>query len=130
MYQPIPNLTIPRATPGDSHVLTARGAGVLNQRSFYSSERKMQDLLDLCQETPAEQVLLRCFISIFAKTVDVYCIFTRWNIFGHFGHLDKTSGHSRVIFANARPSLKFCMSYIARTIANIRSVSRLFPRVL
>ena len=90
MYQPIRNLTIPRATPGDSHVLTARGAGVLNQRSFYSSERKMQDLLDLCQETAAEQVLLRCFISIFAKTVDVYCIFTRWNIFGHFGHLDKT----------------------------------------
>ena len=30
-----------------------------------------------------------------------------------------------VIFANARPSLKFCVSYVARTVANIRSVSRL-----
>ena len=27
MYQSIPSLTIPRATPGDFHVLTARGEG-------------------------------------------------------------------------------------------------------
>ena len=38
--------------------------------------------------------------------------------------------HPRVIFANARSSLKFRVSYIARFVVNIRSFSRLFPRVL
>ena len=34
-----------------------------------------------------------------------------------------------MIFANARLSLNFRLSYIARFIVSIRSVSRLFPRV-
>ena len=41
----------------------------------------------------------------------------------------KFSGHSKVVFANARSSLKFCVSHIARFIVHIWSVSRLFPRV-
>ena len=34
MYQSIPSLAIPGATPGDSHVLTARGGGVFAQLSL------------------------------------------------------------------------------------------------
>ena len=64
----------------------------------------------------AKQVHLHCFISIFANTVKVYCIFTIK--IGHFRHFDKILGHPRVVFANARSSLKFCVSYVARTIAN------------
>ena len=49
-------------------------------------------------------MFLCCFISIFAKTVDVYCIFNK-TIFGHLGHFNKTSDHPRVIFANAMATL-------------------------
>ena len=45
--------------------------------------------------------------------------------FDHFGHFDNI----RVIFANARSSLNFCVSYVARTFASIQSVSRLFCSV-
>ena len=94
----------------------------------------MQDLLDLIQRNQMQlekQVFLCCFILIFAKTADVCCIF---NNIDHLQpcqllFLIKFSGHSRVIFADARSSLKFWVSYIARFIVNIRSVSRLFPRV-
>ena len=43
--------------------------------------------------------------------------------------LIKSSGHPRVTFVKARSSLKLGVSYISRFIVNIRSVSRLFPRV-
>ena len=52
------------------------------------------------QEQFEKQVFLCCFISIFAKTVEVYCIFNN-------SHFDKISGHPRAIFANARSSLRF-----------------------
>ena len=69
-------------------------------------------------------------INFLQKTVDAYCIVNNiQTIFGHFGHFDKFSGHPRVIFANARSSLKFWVSYLARFIVNFQSVSRLFPRV-
>ena len=45
---------------------------------FYSSSRKMQELLNLIQRDRRQfekQVFLCCFISIFAKTADVYYIF-------------------------------------------------------
>ena len=72
----------------------------------------MQDLLDLIQRNQMQlekQVFLCCFILIFAKTADV-C-----SIFNNIDHLQpcqllfliKFSGHSRVIFADARSSLKF-----------------------
>ena len=95
----------------------------------------MQELPDLFQRNRKhleKQVFLCCFISIFAKTVDVFCIFN--NKYRPFSAilviLIKFSSHPRVIFANARSSLKFGVSYIARfIIVNIWSVSRLFPRV-
>ena len=58
-------------------------------------------------------------INFLQKTVDAYCIVINiQSIFGHFGHFDKFSGHPRVIFANARSSLKFWVSYLARFIVN------------
>ena len=87
MYQSIPSLTIPRAIPGDSHVLTAKGVlpnflcpahqgfelekfpTVLKEkcRNFSTCFRKNRRQLE-------KQMFLCCFISI-AKTVDVYFIF-------------------------------------------------------
>ena len=50
MYQSILSLTITRAIPEDSHVLTALGVGILNQKKiFYIFEGQMQELLDLFQ---------------------------------------------------------------------------------
>ena len=157
MYQSIPSLTPgawpslppPPRRPPRIRTFSLPGGRVFAQLSlpgasgfwirdvFYSFERKMQELLDLLQRNRwqlAKQVLLRCFISIFAKTVDVCCIFTEICIFVKIDYFrqfrfDKISSHPRVIFADAgsSSSLKFCMSYITRTIANIRSVSMLFP---
>ena len=100
MHQSIPSLTIPRATPGDSQVPTARGgvgfspnflcpggSGFWIREIFYSSERKMQQLFDLFQRNRRQlekQVFLCCFISIFAKIVDVYCIFNNIDRFRSF----------------------------------------------
>ena len=36
-----------------------------------------------------KSVFLCCFMSIFAKTLDVYCIFNNETIFSHYGHFDK-----------------------------------------
>ena len=135
MYQSFSSLTIPRATPRDSQVITAQvvgfspnllcrgeGLGFWNGKISYSFERKMQDFsifFSKNREQLEKQVFLCCFMSIFAKTVDVYCIF---NNIDHFLAisviLTKFSGHPRVIFANARSSLKFWVLYIARFVVN------------
>ena len=80
----------PRATPGDSHVLTAQGgsgfrstllaggSGFRIREISCSFERKLREFLDLFQRNRKQlekQVFLYCLISIFAKTVDDYCIF-------------------------------------------------------
>ena len=84
----------------------------------------MQELLDLFHRNwkQLEKQVFLLSITIFAKTLDVYCIFITYTIFGHLSHFDKFSGHPRVIFADARSSLKFCVSFIARFIVNIQSV--------
>ena len=90
-YQSIPSLTIPLGNPGDSHIATARGVGFSPNficpgeggRGFeiekFSTvlKGKMQELLNLFQRNWRQlekQVFLCCFIPIFAKTVDVFCI--------------------------------------------------------
>ena len=127
MYQSIPSLTIlPLGDPRGfacSHctrgrVFTelslARGSGFWIGEICYNSERNMQELLDLIQKSWRQlekQVFLCCFILIFAKTVDVYCIFNNIDHLRPFqSFLIKFSGHSRVIFADARSSLKFWVS--------------------
>ena len=116
MYQSVPSLTIPLATPGIRRfsitggsgfrpTFFARGVGVLNLEKF-STVLKFLDLFQRNRRQLEKQVFLCFFISIFAKTVDIYCIFNNIStFFGHFGRFD-FSGHPRVIFTNARPSLK------------------------
>ena len=68
------------------------GGGILNQTNFYSFQRQVQELLDLFQRNWRQfekQVFLCFFMSPFAKTVDVYCIFHNIDHFGHLGHFDK-----------------------------------------
>ena len=63
------------------------GVGVLNQRNFLQSWKKMQELLDLFQTNRwqlVKQVLLCCFIWISAKTAHVYCIFDNIDYFRIF----------------------------------------------
>ena len=86
-YQSIPILTIP--SPGDSrdsHIFTAwevgfslnflcpGGRGFESEKFSTGFQRKMQELLDLFRRNCRQLVFLCCFRSIFAKTVDVYCI--------------------------------------------------------
>ena len=141
MYQSIPSLTIlPSGDPrGFAHSHCPRG-WVFSQffpcpwgRDFESEklftalkEICRQELLDLIQRNWRQlekQVFLCCFISMFAKTVDVYCICNNIDHFWPFRSFPS------VIFAIARSSLKFQVSYIARFIINIWSVSRLLSRV-
>ena len=119
MYQSIPNLTVPPSDhrgfarchrPGVGFLpnfLCLRGRGSKLRNFCTVFERKIQELLDLFQRNRRQlkrQVFLRCFISIFAKTVEVYCIFT--NTYRPFSAISviliKFSGHPRVTFANAR----------------------------
>ena len=68
----------------------------------------MQELLDLFQRNRGQlkkQVFLCCVISIFAKTVDVCCIFNNIDHFRPFRSFDKIFRSSRVISANARSFL-------------------------
>ena len=87
MYQSIPSLTIPHGRPPRSHcpggsgfrsTLLAGGSGFRIREISYSFERKLREFLDLFQRNRKQLeklVFLYCLISIFAKTVDVYCIF-------------------------------------------------------
>ena len=77
---------------------------------FYSSERKMQELFYLFQRNRRQlekQVFLCCFISIFAKTVMSTVSLITYTIFAISVILIKFSGHPRVVFADAKSSLKF-----------------------
>ena len=73
-------------------------------------KEKMLELFDLFERNRRQlekQVFLCCLISIFAKPVDVYCIFNNIDHFRPFRSIViKFSSHPRVIFANARLSLK------------------------
>ena len=141
MCQSIPSLTIlpPGYRRGFAHSHCPRGR-VFSQlflclwgRDFESEklftvlkEICRQELLDLFQRNWRQlqkQVFLCCFIPMFAKTVDIYCICNKIDHFWPF------RSFPRVIFAFARSSLKFQVSYIARFIINMWSVSRLFLRV-
>ena len=95
MYQSIPSLSIPPSPsppvdppgirtfslPGGSGfrpTFFALGIGVLNLRNFLQFWKKSAGTFHLFRrdrEQLEKQVFLFCFISIFAKTVDVYCIF-------------------------------------------------------
>ena len=73
--------------PGDSHIPLPGGSRFWIGEIFYSFERKMQELLDLLQRNRKQvekQVFLCCFISIFAKTADVYCICNNMDHFWSF----------------------------------------------
>ena len=73
MYQSIPSLTIPRATLGDSHVLTAQGSGFrqlslpggrgFELEKFPTVLRKMQELFDLFQKT-GSSLKTRCSCAV------------------------------------------------------------------
>ena len=138
MYQSIPSLTI--LPPGDpqgfahSHCPSGRvfsqlflcpwGQDFESDKLFtVLKEICRQELLDLIQRNRRELVFLCCFIPMFAKTVDVYCICDNIDHFWPFHSFPE------VIFAIATSSLKFQVSYISRFIINIWSVSRLFSRV-
>ena len=86
MYQSIPGLTIPRATPGDSHVPTAVGVGfslnvlcpgsrAFDLKKFPTVSKEKCRKVQINWGQLEEQVFLYCFISIFAKTVNVCWIF-------------------------------------------------------
>ena len=101
MYQSVPSLAIPppRATPGDSHVLTARGVGFLpnflcpGRRGFelenFSTvlKEKCRNLQICVKETGGSLkagVFVLFHTIFFAKTVDVYCIFNNIDHFRSF----------------------------------------------
>ena len=107
MYQSIPSLTI---TPDDprgfarSHCL-----GVWIREIFYSFQRQVQELLDLFQRNWRQlekQVFLCCFMSTFAKPVDVYCIFDNIDHFGHLDHFDKIFRSSKSHFCECQIIIK------------------------
>ena len=118
MHQSIPSLTIPRANPGDSHVFTVPRVGfspnfLCPEARGFESEKFSTVLKEKCRnfsicfEQFEKHVFLCCFISIFAKTVDVYSIFNNVDHFLPSVILIKFSGHPRVTFACTRSSLKF-----------------------
>ena len=134
MYQSIPARTIPRVTAGELQVLTALRVGFLPnclclggqgfefEKFSTVLEEKCRNFSICFKETGgsfAKPLFLCCFISIFVKIVGICLIFNKIDHFQLFGHFDKISGYPRVIFSNARSSLKLCLSYIARTIVNI-----------
>ena len=122
MYQSIPSLTI--LPPGDpwgfahSHCPSGRvfsqlflcpwGQDFESDKLFtVLKEICHQELLDLIQRNWRElekHVFLCCFIPMFAKTVDVYCICNNIDHFWPF------QSFPRVIFAIPTSSLKFQVS--------------------
>ena len=107
MYQPVPSLTIPLGDPrgfvcshcrgvGFSANFLCLGVGASIRQIFDSFKRKMQEFLDLFQRNWKQfenQVFLCYFNSIFAKALDVYCIF---NKIYHFRAFRSLPGHPRV----------------------------------
>ena len=102
MYQSVPSLTIPPAAPRRFTRSHCPGGWVFAQLSLprgrgFELEKfstVLKELLDLFQRNRRQlekQVFLCCFISIFAKTVDVYCIFGNKDRFDKISRLSK--GH-------------------------------------
>ena len=63
------------------------GRGFESEKFSAVLKEKLQELLDLFQRNRRQlekQLFLCCFISIFVKTVDVYCIFNKINHFRPF----------------------------------------------
>ena len=107
MYQSILSLTITRATPEDSHVLTplggGGGVGILNQRNFLQfSKTSAGTSRFVFKETVRGSLKSRrsCAVScqLLAKAVDAYCIFDNIDHFGHLGHFDKIFRSSKSHF--------------------------------
>ena len=88
MYQSIPSLDDPRGfahshCPGGSSfrpTFFARGVGFLNE-TFSTVWKELLDLFQRNWRQLEKQEFWCCLISIFAKTVDLYCIF---NNIDHF----------------------------------------------
>ena len=82
MYQSIISLTIPLPLGRLPEIgmfslprgLGEGGRGVELDKISYCFEKKMQELLDLFQRNWSNLKSRCCFMSIFAKTVDVNCI--------------------------------------------------------
>ena len=79
----------PDHLPGDSHIPTAPGWGF--RPTFYPGDRGFElekfftvDVFQRNMRPFEKQMFLCCFISIFAKTVDVYCIFNNIHHFQPF----------------------------------------------
>ena len=91
-----------------SHNFFSWWLGVLNLRNILVLKKKYRNFSICFKQTGGslkKQVSLCCFISTFAKTVDIYCIsLITCTIFGHFGNFDKIFRLFKVIFANARSS--------------------------
>ena len=115
MYQSIPSLTIARATARDSLVLTARrvgfspnclcsgGLGFELEKFRTVLKEKCRDFT-ICFEETRGSLKRRCSCAVSCKFLQKQWIRPLSAI---MVILIKFSGHPRVIFANARSSLKF-----------------------
>ena len=108
MYQSIPSLTI---TPDDPRGFTR--SHFLGLRDF-ELEKFSTVFKDKCRNFSIQrnwrqlekQVFLCCFMSTFAKTVDVYCIFENVDHFGHLNHFDKIFRSSKSHFCKCQIIIK------------------------
>ena len=116
MYQSIPSLTIspPRATPAirTSHYPGDRG---FELEKFSTVLKEKCRNFSICFKETGSRLKSRCSCAVsyqFLQKQQTFIVSViTWTIFGHFGHFDKIFRSSRVIFANARSSLKFWVSY-------------------
>ena len=87
------------------------GVWILNQRHFLQFSKTSGGTSRFVSKKLGQlekQVFLCCFMSTFAKTVmSTVSLITQTTISAISVILTKFSGHPRVIFANARSSLKF-----------------------
>ena len=111
MYQSIPSLTITSDDPrgfAHSHYLGVRD---------FESEKFSTVFKDKCRnfsicfkETggslKSRYLFLCCFMSTFAKTVDVCCIFDNVDHFGHLDHFDKIFRSSKSHFCECQIIIK------------------------
>ena len=130
------------STPGDSHVLTARGIQFspnhicpgsrgFGSESFSTVLKEKCRNFSICFKETGGSLQIRCSCAVsyriyqFLRKQLMSTVFLiRYVLFWVI--LENFSGHPRITFANTRSSLNFCVSNIARTIVKIPSVSRLF----
>ena len=129
MYQSIPSLTIP-PSPSDPRGFArfhcpedpvfAQISFELDKFSTVSKEKCRN--FSICFKETGGGLKSRCSCAVsYQEKMSTVSLITQ-TIFGHFSHFDKIL--RSVIFATTRSSLKFWVSYIARFIINIRSISR------